>query len=56
MSEKNNPDELDTLFKDFEQKFAECQQKITDIEKNLDEFRKEKNEDLDQEAREKPES
>jgi Skp family chaperone for outer membrane proteins len=38
-------DELDTLFKTFDSKFQDLQQKITDIERNLQEFRSEKAQD-----------
>ena len=40
--EKKEVDELEALFKVFDEQHAECQQKITDIEKQLEDFRKEK--------------
>ncbi|MEI6125651.1 MAG: hypothetical protein WCQ99_03770 [Pseudomonadota bacterium] len=38
--EKNGEDELDTLFKDFDKKLHEVQQKFSDIEKDLQDLRK----------------
>lgn len=32
-------EELESLFRHFDEKLAECQQKFCDIEKNLQEFR-----------------
>ena len=40
---KDNPDERETLFETFDKKLEECEQKFSDIEKDLEEFRKEKN-------------
>ena len=37
---KSEEDELDSLFKDFDEKLHEVQQKFSDIEKDLQELRK----------------
>jgi hypothetical protein len=43
--EKNEEDELDVLFKDFDKKLKDVEQKFQDITKDLEDFRKEKNVD-----------
>ena len=42
---KNDEDELETLFKAFDKEFKEVEQKFSDLEKDLEESREEKNTD-----------
>jgi prefoldin subunit 5 len=39
MPEKQNIDELEDLFKKFDEKFSECEQKFSTLEKQIQEFR-----------------
>ena len=55
MAEKMKGDEeLDQLFRDFDDKHSELQQKFLEVEKNLEEFRKEKSETAGDEPEEVP--
>ena len=55
MAEKTTGvEELDQLFKDFDDKHSELQQKFLEVEKNLEAFRKEKSEPAGDETEENP--